>query len=98
MKNIELTLKHHCLSLRRGTNFPLPESHQPECDVTPICDTNNIHLYVSLIGILQWFVELGRLDITCKDFLDVITYRDDKARPSCTGSAYLFISKTQSQF
>ena len=54
LKNIEVTLRQHGLSLRRGTNSPLPGSYRPECDVTPICDTKNARLYASLIGILQW--------------------------------------------
>ena len=66
LKNIEVTLKQHGLSLRRGTNSPLPENYRPECDVTPTCDTENARLYASLIGILRWLVELGRLDMTCE--------------------------------
>ena len=66
LKNVEATLSQHGLSLRRGTNSPLPGSYRPECDVTPECDTHNASLYASLIGILRWLVELGRIDITCE--------------------------------
>ena len=66
LRNIETTLKQNGLSLRRGTNSPLPGSYRPECDVTPVCDNSNARLYASLIGILRWLVELGRIDITCE--------------------------------
>ena len=66
LKNIEATLKQHGLSLRRGTNSPLPGIYCSECDVTPVCDTPNARLYASLIGILHWLVEFGRIDITCE--------------------------------
>ena len=52
LKNIKVILKQQSLSLRRGTNSPLPGSYQPECDVTPICGTDNARVYASLIGIL----------------------------------------------
>ena len=66
LKNLEATLSKHGLSLRRGTNSPLPGNYRPECDVTPVCDASNARLYASLIGILRWLVELGRIDITCE--------------------------------
>ena len=46
LKNVEATLKKHGLTLRKGTNSPLPGSYRPECDLTPECDTSNARLYV----------------------------------------------------
>ena len=56
----------HGLTLRLKTNSPLPGNYHPECDSTPECGPENTRLYASLIGILRWLVELGRVDITCE--------------------------------
>ena len=66
LKNIEGILIKHGLSLRKGMNSPLPGNYRPECDLTPECGTDNARLYASLIGILRWLVELGRVDISCE--------------------------------
>ena len=66
LKNLESILDKHGLTLRRGTNSPLPGNYRPECDVTPVCEVSNARLYASLIGILRWLVELGRIDIACE--------------------------------
>ena len=59
----------HGLKLRCNTNSPLPDNYYPERDATPECDTENARLYASLIGILRWLVELGRVDITCEVYM-----------------------------
>ena len=38
-------------------------SYRPELDVTDYCDDNQITLFQSLVGILRWLCELGRVDI-----------------------------------
>ena len=52
--------------MNRKTNSPLPGNYHPEYNKTPECGPRNARLYASLIGILRWLVELGRIDITCK--------------------------------
>ena len=47
---------------RVGT--PLPTNYHPELDVSPELMNDEATYYVSLIGILRWIVELGRIDIT----------------------------------
>ena len=42
LKNIERILRKHGLSLRKGTNSPLPGSYRPESELIPECDTNNV--------------------------------------------------------
>jgi hypothetical protein len=42
---------------------PFPQAYKPELDTTPFLDANGIQLYQGYIGILQWTVELGRIDI-----------------------------------
>ncbi|MGH7973897.1 MAG: reverse transcriptase domain-containing protein, partial [bacterium] len=43
---------------------PLPTSDHPELDTSPQLDDDTALLYMSYIGILQWAVELGRIDVT----------------------------------
>ena len=52
--------------MRHNTNSPLPGNYHSERDTTPECDTENARLYASLIGILRWLVEFGRINITCE--------------------------------
>ena len=66
LNNLEGILKKHGLKLRHNTNSPLPGNYHPERDDTPECNTDNVRLYASLIGILRWLVEFGRIDITCE--------------------------------
>jgi hypothetical protein len=42
---------------------PFPQPYKPELDATPFLDASGIQLYQGYIGILQWIVELGRVDI-----------------------------------
>ncbi|MGH7974091.1 MAG: hypothetical protein ACREBR_01095 [bacterium] len=42
---------------------PLPTSYHPELDTSPELNDDEARLYMSYIGILQWAVELGRIDI-----------------------------------
>jgi hypothetical protein len=42
---------------------PLQTSYRPELDVTPELEPSNAAYYQSLVGMLQWMVELGRVDI-----------------------------------
>ena len=42
---------------------PLQTSYRPELDVTPALCPEDASYYMSLIGVLRWIVELGRVDI-----------------------------------
>jgi hypothetical protein len=42
---------------------PLPMDYHPEIDTSPYLDDDDANYYLSLIGILQWLSELGRIDI-----------------------------------
>ena len=41
----------------------LPTSYSPELDVTPDLEPTEASFYASLIGMLRWIVELGRINI-----------------------------------
>ena len=47
----------------KRTSTPLPISHQPELDITSILQPEEAAYYMSLIGIVWWMVELGRVEI-----------------------------------
>jgi hypothetical protein len=51
------------LSPAWGTNTPLPSDYHPELDTSPYLNDDEANYYLSLIGILQWLNELGRIDI-----------------------------------
>jgi hypothetical protein len=42
---------------------PAPTDFHPELDDTPVLNEDSVPLYQSYIGILQWAVELRRIDI-----------------------------------
>jgi hypothetical protein len=51
----------NCLPKRVQT--PLSCDYRPEIDISPECDEADAAYYHSLIGVLRWIVELGRVDI-----------------------------------
>ena len=51
---------------------PLEGGDHPELDITDLLDEEGIKHYQSLIGILQWLVTLGRLDIATVVMKNVI--------------------------
>ena len=51
------------LQLPTRADTPLKASYRPELDVSPELDTANAAYYQSLIGVLRWIVELGRMDV-----------------------------------
>ena len=47
-------------------NAPLSNGYRPELDSSPELDGSDGAYYQSLIGILRWMVDLGRIDIFCE--------------------------------
>lgn len=66
VKDVENHLKGKGMSLRKNPNAPLTANYRPECDVSPELSHNESSYYASLIGVLRWLVELGRMDICCE--------------------------------
>ena len=57
-------LNKHGMKVNGGANQPFSNiSYRPELDITPLCDTEQLHIFQQLVGILRWLVELGRVDI-----------------------------------
>jgi Reverse transcriptase (RNA-dependent DNA polymerase) len=50
--------------LPRKAKTPMVSSYKPELDVSTELDADKANYYQSLVGVLRWIIELGRLDIT----------------------------------
>ena len=64
LKNLEEWLRGRDMKLPSRAETPLPTSYRPEMDVSPLLDAEDANYYQSLVGILRWTVEIGRIDIT----------------------------------
>jgi hypothetical protein len=54
------------MKLKKKATAPITTDYRPELDASPELNPSDAAYYQSLIGILQWAVELGRIDITCE--------------------------------
>ena len=59
-------MKQRNLSLPKNATSPLRGGYRPEVDLSPELNATDASHYQSLIGVLRWIVELGRVDITCE--------------------------------
>ena len=63
VKNVERYLDLQGGKLPAKAETPMQTSYRPELDVTPELATTDAAYFQSVIGILRWMVELGRIDI-----------------------------------
>ena len=66
VNNVERHLTAKGMSLNRRGTAPLSPGYCPEIDSSPELEIQDITYYQSLIGILRYMVEMGRINITCK--------------------------------
>ena len=66
VKNVEEYLVKKGQSLKAKALDPLPKGYRPEIDVSEELRSEEASYYMSLIGIVQWMVELGRVNICTK--------------------------------
>jgi hypothetical protein len=66
VSNIEKYVKEKGVSLPTRVDSPMSIGYRPEVDVSPELSPKEASHYQSLIGILRWIVELGRIDICCE--------------------------------
>jgi hypothetical protein len=63
-KNVKLMLQEEDRGLESTAKTPFSSTlYRPETDMSDECDQDGASRYSQLIGILQWAVELGRIDI-----------------------------------
>ena len=66
VKNVEDCLDKHenpNWKLPKKAETPMQTSYWPELDVSPELNASDAVYYMSLIGVLRWIVELGRVDV-----------------------------------
>ena len=63
VKNVERQLEKTGFKLPRKAETPLQTSYRPKIDTTPELIPTDAAYYQSLIGMLRWMVEIGRVDI-----------------------------------
>jgi hypothetical protein len=65
VRNVELQLEKNCggQKLKKRATAPWPTGYVSELDTTPELDPTKAQYYQSLIGVLHWMCELGRVDI-----------------------------------
>ena len=66
VSNVEKYLHKLGKSLPKRATAPFTIGYRPEIDVSQQLDPPSASYYQSLIGILRWVVELGRVDITAE--------------------------------
>jgi hypothetical protein len=60
---LEMELSKAGKTLKGKPSTPMQLNYRPELDVSPVLGPDQASYYMSLIGILCWAVELGRIDI-----------------------------------
>ena len=63
VKNVDKYLHDRGIALMKKLSTPLYTNYSPEVYGSPELDEKEAAFYQSLIEILQWMVEMGRLDI-----------------------------------
>jgi hypothetical protein len=64
VKNVEAWMQDKDYKLPRKAPTPMVGIYRPEMDVTPVLDADLANYYQSLVGVLRWIIEIGRIDIT----------------------------------
>jgi len=77
ISNLEKHLSAEGLRLSGKPQTPMRTDYRAELDVSPLLTPDQANYYMSLIGILCWAVELGRLDI----YVDVTLLSSYMAQP-----------------
>ena len=63
MKMVDTYLRHFG-EKPKGASSPLEKGDHPELDTSDELDLEGIKIFQSLIGAMQWAVQIGRIDIT----------------------------------
>ncbi len=63
VEEVERQLGQWGLQLKKKVVSPLASGYRPELDASPELDEKKASYYASLMGVLRWCLELGRIDI-----------------------------------
>ena len=63
IRNVKCYLEQQGQVLKSKASGVLPSVYHPELDLKPYCDDEAANYYQQQIGVLQWIVELGRVDV-----------------------------------
>jgi hypothetical protein len=63
VNNVREHLRKKGENLPNRVQTPLSSKYRPEIDISPELGEDDASYYHSLIGVLRWIVELGRVDI-----------------------------------
>ena len=63
IRNVKYYLEQQGQVLKSKVSGVLNSGYRPELDLTPYCDDETANYYQQLIGVLQWIVELGCMDV-----------------------------------
>ena len=64
VKNVESWMSKEGYHFSKRADTPMSSSYRPELDVSQELDSEKANYYQSIIGVLRWIIETGRLDIT----------------------------------
>jgi hypothetical protein len=64
VKNLETWMSDKQYKLPKKVATPMLATYRPEMDVTALLDADEANYYQSLVGVLRWIIEVGRIDIT----------------------------------
>ena len=64
VKNLEEWMSSNGYHFSKKAETPMSSSYRPELDITAELDAEKANYYQSVIGVLRWIIETGRLDIT----------------------------------
>ena len=62
LKTVQSKLKEKGLKLNHNANSPYPTNYRPELDMSDYLDKSDHNLFQQFIGILNWIIELGRIE------------------------------------
>jgi hypothetical protein len=63
LKNVIKVIEEKCRLMVKDVTTPTASNFHPELDTSELLDDTQTSYYQSLVGTLQWLVELGRIDI-----------------------------------
>ena len=94
VENVEKYLKPKGKFLATKAPMPFHSGYRPEIDISGELDEADSAYFLSLVGILCWIIELGRIDIINACFM----YGSTLNRTLRTSLSYLCLPENETQF